>query len=172
MGIIRELDYNTVVKIAAGEVIDRPASVVRELLDNAIDAGATLISVHISDGGKGYIEVRDNGDGMDKNDLEVCAKNHTTSKISSFDDVSSIKTLGFRGEALSSIAEVSELKIISKTKDALSGQSLEIQYGKMINITEMGFNTGTSVCCKKSFSKSTGKEKISFEFLKRAQVDR
>ena len=97
MGLIRELDYNTVVKIAAGEVIERPASIVRELLDNAIDAGADRISVGVSNGGKSYVEVQDNGKGMDKDDLILCIKNHATSKITSFEDIDTLKTSRFQG---------------------------------------------------------------------------
>ncbi len=152
MGLIHELDYNTVVKIAAGEVIERPASVVRELLDNSIDAGAGRISVHISNGGKTYIEVQDNGRGMDKIDLEICTKNHTTSKITSFDDIGRLSTLGFRGEALSSIAEAADLNILSRTGESQSGYSLEVKEGRVLSFKESGMNTGTTVVVKNLFN--------------------
>ncbi len=160
MGIIRELDYKTVVKIAAGEVIDRPASVVRELIDNSIDAGAASISIHISGGGKGYIEVSDNGAGMDKDDLEICYKNHTTSKINGFDDISDLRTLGFRGEALSSIAETAVLNINSRKKDDAGGYTLVIENGMPASLKEFGMNYGTSVIVKNLFENIPARKKF------------
>ena len=132
----------------------------RELLDNAIDAGASNISVHLSNGGKSYIEVRDDGRGMDKDDLVACTKNHTTSKIKAFDDINSLLTLGFRGEALSSIAEVSRLTIQSRQKDALSGNKLEVDSGKILSIKETGMNTGTSVIAEGLFQNMPAREKF------------
>lgn len=160
MGRIIELDYSTVVKIAAGEVIDRPASVVRELLDNAIDAQADWITIYISNGGKSYIEVSDNGIGMDKEDLLLCIKNHTTSKIKSFDDLENLKTLGFRGEALSSIAEVSKLKIISKAKDSNTAFSLYSEGGNIIEVKETSRNAGTKVIVEDLFFNLPAREKF------------
>ena len=160
MGRIIELDYSTVVKIAAGEVIDRPASVVRELLDNAIDAQADWITIYISNGGKSYIEVSDNGIGMDKEDLLLCIKNHTTSKIKSFDDLENLKTLGFRGEALSSIAEVSKLKIISKAKDSNTAFSLYSEGGNIIEVKETSRDAGTKVIVEDLFFNLPAREKF------------
>jgi DNA mismatch repair protein MutL len=160
VGRIIELDYSTVVKIAAGEVIDRPASVVRELLDNAIDAQADWITIYISNGGKSYIEVSDNGIGMDKEDLLLCIKNHTTSKIKSFDDLENLKTLGFRGEALSSIAEVSKLKIISKAKDSNTAFSLYSEGGNIIEVKETSRNAGTKVIVEDLFFNLPAREKF------------
>jgi DNA mismatch repair protein MutL len=159
VGLIRELDYNTIVKIAAGEVIERPASIVRELLDNAIDAGADRISVGVSNGGKSYIEVQDNGKGMDRDDLVLCIKNHATSKITSFEDIDTLKTLGFRGEALSSIAEVSRVVILSRHEGSTGGYRMESGGGK-INVTETGMNTGTTVIVKDLFYSLPAREKF------------
>ncbi len=160
MGRIKELDYNTVTKIAAGEVIDRPASIVRELIDNSIDADSSTVSIHISDGGKTYIEVKDDGIGMDKSDIEICYKNHSTSKISSFDDITFVKTLGFRGEALSSIAEVAKTSVLSRKRDTISGYRLQVDFGKLISIEEKGINTGTSVIVKDLFAELPARKKF------------
>ncbi|MCX7820621.1 MAG: DNA mismatch repair endonuclease MutL [Brevinematales bacterium] len=160
VGKIKELDYSTIVKIAAGEVIDRPSSVVRELIDNSLDAGASRISIFVTEGGKEYIEVADNGDGMDKDDLLICTKNHTTSKITNFGDIDHLKTLGFRGEALSSIAEVSKLQIISKEKNAISAYSINIEGGKVLNITETSRNYGTSVIVSDLFYNIPARKKF------------
>ncbi len=173
MGIIRELDSNTVVKIAAGEVIERPASVVRELIDNSVDAGASFISVRIASGGKGYIEVADNGGGMDKSDLELCTKNHSTSKIAGFDDLSRLTTLGFRGEALASIAEVSDLTVRSRQPDSISGHVLGVGYGGKQTLTESGMNTGTTVIVKELFSNIPARRKfLSTDAVETRFVDR
>ncbi|NPV38832.1 MAG: DNA mismatch repair endonuclease MutL [Brevinematales bacterium] len=145
MGIIRPLDHQTVLKIAAGEVIDRPASVVRELIDNALDAQATEIEVSLVDGGITSIEVTDNGKGMEADDLAICYHNHTTSKISSFDDLESLSTLGFRGEALASIASVATLDIMSRPKQSLSGYRLVVSYGEARPLQEVGMGYGTIV---------------------------
>ena len=110
MGNIRILSENVANQIAAGEVIERPASVVRELLDNSIDAGADRIDIKIEDGGKGLIRLRDNGSGMDKDDMLLALERHATSKITSLSDLFSIETLGFRGEALPSICSVSRME--------------------------------------------------------------
>jgi len=113
MSIIHTLSENLIDKIAAGEVIERPASVVKELIENALDAGADEIRIHIQDGGKRLIEIADNGRGMGAKDILICCDRHTTSKIKNDYDLFSISTFGFRGEALSSIASVSNIKILS-----------------------------------------------------------
>lgn len=167
MAVIRELDYATVVKIAAGEVIDRPASVVRELIDNSIDAGAHEISVHISDGGKGLLEVIDDGCGMEPDDLSLCVKNHSTSKIRSFDDIHSLSTLGFRGEALASIASVSKLSIYSRTPDALSGHVIRVAHGQTEGVVETGMGKGTRIVVEGLFDALPARKK----FLSTASVE-
>ncbi|RJP49373.1 MAG: DNA mismatch repair endonuclease MutL [Anaerolineaceae bacterium] len=154
------LDYNTVVKIAAGEVIDRPASIVRELIDNSLDAAATVIKVAISGGGKQYIEVQDDGCGMDKSDLELCTKNHTTSKIGTFDDIIELRTLGFRGEALSSIAEVADMTVLSRLRHTQSGYRMETAFGRFKSFTETGMNTGTTIIVKDLFGNLPARKKF------------
>jgi len=154
------LDYNTVVKIAAGEVIDRPASIVRELIDNSLDAAATVIKVAISGGGKQYIEVQDDGCGMDKSDLELCTKNHTTSKIGTFDDIIELRTLCFRGEALSSIAEVADMTVLSRLRHTQSGYRMETAFGRFKSFTETGMNTGTTIIVKDLFGNLPARKKF------------
>ena len=125
MGRIKILDQSVALKIAAGEVIDRPSSILRELLDNSIDAGSRDISVNIESSGMKEIRVTDNGSGMDREDLELCFLPHATSKISSAEDLYSINTLGFRGEALSSIASSARLEIITSTDSESAGHALK-----------------------------------------------
>ncbi|MGC8765586.1 MAG: DNA mismatch repair endonuclease MutL [Brevinematia bacterium] len=151
MGKIIELDYSTVVKIAAGEIVDRPASVVRELIDNSIDADSSRISVYITGGGKEYIEVIDDGTGMEKDDILISVKNHTTSKIKKFSEIETLTTLGFRGEALSSIAEVSKLTIISRTSESLVAYSLDVEAGGSLGLKETSRSKGTSVIVRDLF---------------------
>ncbi len=160
MGKIRTLDYNTSVKIAAGEVIDRPASVVRELIDNSIDAGAQHIKVVVKDGGKSLIEVQDDGIGMDVADLKLCVQNHSTSKIQKFADIEGLQTLGFRGEALSSIAEVSLLTLSSCLKSEPFGNKLEVHYGKILEPQEKARNHGTTVKVENLFGNLPARKKF------------
>jgi DNA mismatch repair protein MutL len=145
MNTIRILPEKVASQIAAGEVIDRPASVVRELIDNSIDAGADRIVVRIEKGGKGLIKVSDNGKGMSRDDLLLCVERHATSKIETASDLFSIKSLGFRGEALPSIASVSRMKLTSRSKDRLEGHRLKIAGGKLTGIEETGAPVGTVV---------------------------
>ena len=121
MAHIAVLDQSTINKIAAGEVIERPASVVKELLENAIDAKATAVTVEIRDGGISFIRVTDNGGGIAKEEVPTAFLRHSTSKISSAEDLFTVASLGFRGEALSSIAAVAQVELITKTPEQLSG---------------------------------------------------
>ena len=126
MSRIQVLDQVTIDKIAAGEVIERPASIVKELTENAIDAGATSIAVEIKEGGISFIRVTDNGCGIEKEDIPNAFLRHSTSKIRTAEDLAHIASLGFRGEALSSIAAVSQVELITKTKENTFGSSYRI----------------------------------------------
>ena len=145
MGKIRILSEKVANQIAAGEVIERPASVVRELLDNSIDAGADRLNIQIEEGGKRLIRLRDNGSGMDKDDMLLALERHATSKISNMSDLFSIKTLGFRGEALPSICSVSRIEITSRPAEQLTGYRLKASGGEMKSIDETGAPAGTTV---------------------------
>ena len=118
---IQLLDENTINKIAAGEVIERPSSVVKELVENAIDAKATAITVEIKEGGISFIRVTDNGTGINGNEISMAFERHATSKIKSIEDLITVSSLGFRGEALASIAAVSQVELITKTKESFNG---------------------------------------------------
>jgi DNA mismatch repair protein MutL len=143
--LIRVLSEKVISQIAAGEVIERPASVVRELLDNSIDAESNRITIGIENGGKGLIKVTDNGVGMTRDDLLLCLERHATSKIRTISDLPSITTLGFRGEALPSIAAVSRTEITSRPGDELIGNKLKVSGGKLNSIDETGSPSGTDV---------------------------
>ncbi len=148
---IHVLDENLRNKIAAGEVIERPASVVKELIENSIDAGALSIIVKINEGGKKLIEVTDDGEGMSRDDAVLSVERYATSKIEAISDLKSLKTFGFRGEALSSIAAVSLLEIITKTKDKDVGIKIIIKAGTIEEKSEIGCNKGTSISVRDLF---------------------
>ena len=148
---IRVLDNETIDKIAAGEVVERPSSVVKELVENSIDAGANAITVEIKDGGISYIRVSDNGSGIPKEDLRTAFLRHATSKISSSEDLSGVKSLGFRGEALSSIAAVSMLEVITKTEEALTGIRLTLEGAVESSFEEVGAPVGTTFFVRNLF---------------------
>ncbi|ODS31894.1 MAG: DNA mismatch repair protein [Candidatus Scalindua rubra] len=148
---IKILPLTVVTKIAAGEVIERPVSVLKELIENSIDAGATHIEIQLEDGGKKLIRVSDNGIGMDKDDVELAFVSHATSKLLSDDDLFSVNTLGFRGEALPSIGAISQTRIISRTKSALIGSEIRIEGGKLHKIKEKGSPEGTQVDVRNLF---------------------
>ncbi len=167
MAQIHLLDSETVDKIAAGEVVEKPASVVKELVENAIDAGATAITVEIKDGGIELIRVTDNGFGMEKEQIRTAFLRHATSKIRSAGDLTSIASLGFRGEALSSIAAVSKVELISKTKDTLTGTRILLEGGKEISFDEIGAPDGTTFIVRNLFYNTPVRRK----FLKTAATE-
>ena len=148
---IHILDRHTANQIAAGEVVERPFCVVKELVENAIDAGATVISVKIFDSSLEKIQVTDNGCGMSAEELRLSLLRHATSKISKVTDLDHLATLGFRGEALPSIASVSQMTITSKPKDAINGYSISIKDGKSTIPTEAAAKTGTTVLVDRLF---------------------
>ena len=129
MGNIVLLDDLTINKIAAGEVIERPASVVKEMVENSIDAGATSITVEIKNGGISFIKVSDNGKGIAQDDLEIAFERHATSKIRSADDLNKVTSMGFRGEALASIAAVANVELVSKTAEQETGYKVVVEAG-------------------------------------------
>ncbi|MBE6588573.1 MAG: DNA mismatch repair endonuclease MutL [Ruminococcaceae bacterium] len=160
MGRINVLPFAVANLIAAGEVVDRPASVIKELMENAIDAGADRITVEIQNGGVTFMRVTDNGCGMSPEDLPVAIRRHATSKIKNAEDLDGIMTLGFRGEALAAIASVSDLRIISKTADAQFGAVLEAHGGEIVGVTEQGCSTGTSVIIENLFANVPARRKF------------
>ena len=141
---IRRLDQILADRIAAGEVVERPAAAVKELVENALDAGASRIDVTIENGGQGLIRVIDDGAGMDEADLLLCVERHATSKIPD-GDLTNIATLGFRGEALPSIASVARLDILTRRADAPQGARLAVEFGKVGEIRPAGATPGSRV---------------------------
>lgn len=156
---IRILDEISINKIAAGEVIERPASVVKELVENSIDAGADTIIIEVTKSGKGSIRVTDNGCGMSKADAALSYLKHATSKIQKIEDIETVRTMGFRGEALSSISAIASVEITTKTKDELSGTKVIIKGGKLINISHSGAPDGTSVLVNDLFFNTPARKK-------------
>lgn len=151
MGKIHVLDETTINKIAAGEVIERPASIVKELVENSIDAGAEAISIEIQEGGKSFINISDNGCGILKEDAEQVFFRHATSKIKDSGDIQEISTLGFRGEAMASIAAVSEVELLTKAEEDTAGSHILIKGGKLMQNISVGYPTGTSVTVRNLF---------------------
>lgn len=164
---ILPLTPDVIAKIAAGEVIERPVYAVKELVENALDAKADTITIHIEESGLRRIIVVDNGDGMSKEDLAECFKLHTTSKVSSVDHLSHISTLGFRGEALASIAAISNMMIRSRTKKSVAGTQVELKNGKVENLVPVGMPQGTNVTVSNLFHSVPARKK----FLKSAQTE-
>ena len=145
MARIKQLSPQEAQKIAAGEVVERPANVVKELVENSLDAGATQVSLYIQDSGKSLIRIVDNGYGMNQEDAHLCFKHHATSKITRVDDLPTISTFGFRGEALSSISSVSKVTLITKEADAPHATKLVLENGVVISQEEVSGNTGTDI---------------------------
>ena len=164
---ITVLDQNTINKIAAGEVIERPASVVKELLENAIDAGATAVTVEIKDGGISFIRVTDNGCGIPKEEIALAFLRHSTSKIRSIEDLFTISSLGFRGEALSSIAAVAQVELITKVSSSITGSRYQIEGGKEKSLEEIGAPEGTTFIVRNLFFNTPVRKK----FLKTPQTE-
>lgn len=164
---INILDEHTANKIAAGEVVERPSSVVKELVENSIDANSKNITVEINEGGLSLIKIIDDGNGINRDDIEIAFLPHATSKISKVEDIYNISTLGFRGEALASIASISKISLKSKTSDADNGSEIILEAGKKMSLQEVGMNNGTimevkdlfyNVPARKKFLKSISRE--------------
>lgn len=160
---IVQLDELTINQIAAGEVIERPASVVKELVDNSIDAGAKNITIEIKDGGISLIRVTDDGEGIKKEDVEIAFERHATSKIRSAKDLEEVATMGFRGEALASIAAVSKVEMVTKTKDQVSGVRVVVEAGDVLEVEPAGTSTGTVMTIKNLFFNTP----VRYKFLKK-----
>ena len=167
MGSIHVLDQNTIDKIAAGEVVERPASVVKELTENAIDAGATRITIEIADGGIKMIRITDDGAGIAPEEIRLAFLRHATSKISSVEDLKGIASLGFRGEALSSIAAVSRVELITKTEDEITASRYVIEGGREKLLEEIGAPDGTTFVIRDIFYNTPARAK----FLKTAMTE-
>ncbi|MCI9411644.1 MAG: DNA mismatch repair endonuclease MutL [Eubacterium sp.] len=160
MRMIRLLDQNTIDKIAAGEVIERPAAVVKELVENAIDSGANAITIEIKQGGISFIRITDNGCGIPKDQIPLAFQRHATSKISTIEDLLQVKSLGFRGEALSSIAAVSQVELITKDADSIIGCRYEIHGGTEITNEEIGCPDGTTFIMRNLFYNTPARGKF------------
>ena len=163
MGNIVLLDDLTINKIAAGEVIERPASVVKEMVENSIDAGATAITVEIKNGGISFIRITDNGKGIAKDDTEIAFERHATSKIRTANDIETIHSMGFRGEALASIAAVANVELVTKTEKDEIGTRVVVEAGKVLEHEEIGCKTGTSITVKNLFFNTP----VRYKFLKK-----
>ena len=163
MGNIVLLDDLTINKIAAGEVIERPASVIKEMVENSIDAGATNITVEIKNGGISYIKVSDNGKGIAQDDLEIAFERHATSKIRSADDLDTVTSMGFRGEALASIAAIANVEMVSKTQEQEIGYRVVVEAGNVLEKEEAGCKTGTTITVRNLFFNTP----VRYKFLKK-----
>lgn len=163
MGKIVILDETTANQIAAGEVIERPASVVKEMVENAVDAGATQVTVEIRNGGVAYIRVADNGSGIEADDVEMAFERHGTSKIRKIDDLDTLATMGFRGEALASIASVSRLELVTRTQEMAQGLLVKIEGGRILETANKGCSVGTQFTIKDLFYNTPAR----YKFLKK-----
>ena len=163
MGNIVLLDELTINQIAAGEVIERPANVVKELVENSLDAGATSVSVEVQNGGITYIRITDNGKGIAKDDVEIAFERHATSKIRKADDLIRVSTMGFRGEALASIAAIAKVELVTRTKDEEMGTKLIVEGGNIISKEECGAPFGTTITIRELFYNTP----VRYKFLKK-----
>ncbi len=163
MGNIVLLDELTINKIAAGEVIERPASVIKEMVENSIDANAKNISVEIKNGGITYIRVTDNGKGISEDDMEISFERHATSKIRNAEDLDKVKSMGFRGEALASISAVANVEMISRTQDQEIGNKIIVEAGKVLSFEQTGCQVGTTITVKNLFFNTP----VRYKFLKK-----
>src|SRR4029077_13112352 len=167
MGRIRVLPDQVANKIAAGEVVERPASVVKELLENSLDAGATSLRIEIENGGRGLIRIIDNGSGMLRDDAMLAFERHATSKLRDVQDLLSITTLGFRGEALPSIGSVSRLLLETRSAEETTGSCVEIAGGKMLRSEEAALAPGTAITVRDLFFNVPARKK----FLRSEQTE-
>ena len=163
MGNIVLLDDLTINKIAAGEVIERPASVVKELVENSIDAGATNITIETKNGGISYIRITDNGKGFMPDDMEIAFERHATSKIRQADDLETVTSMGFRGEALASIAAISNVELVSRTEESEIGKKIEVKGGTVINFEDAGCPKGSTITITDLFYNTP----VRYKFLKK-----
>ena len=157
---IHQLSPHIANLIAAGEVVERPASVVKELLENAVDAGATKVTVEIRDGGMTFLRLTDNGYGMAAEDAKTAFLRHATSKLRTEEDLAAISTFGFRGEALAAIASVSRIDIMTKTAGSLSGISLHLEAGQVTEESEVGCPDGTTIIVRDLFFNTPARMKF------------
>src|SRR5579871_1232474 len=160
MGRIHVLPEHVANKIAAGEVVERPASVVKELLENSLDAGAKRVKIQVEAGGKKLIQITDDGCGMVRDDALLAFERHATSKIKNAEDLLNVSTLGFRGEALPSIASVSRLRLETRAADQDSGTIVEIAGGKIFRVEEAGLPSGTSITIRDLFFNTPARKKF------------
>ena len=160
MAKIQILSEETIDKIAAGEVVERPSSVVKELVENAIDAGATAVTVEIKEGGISFIRVTDNGEGIEKSQIKNAFYRHATSKLRDASELTAIGTLGFRGEALSSIAAVSQVELITKTEEELTGTRYVIEGAVEKDVQDVGVPKGTTILVKNLFFNTPVRKKF------------
>ena len=163
MGNIVLLDELTINKIAAGEVIERPASVIKEMVENSIDAKSKNITIEIKNGGISFIRITDNGKGIAKDDVELAFERHATSKIRSADDLNTVKSMGFRGEALASIAAISNVELVSKTAEDEIGTRIVVEGGNIQSLSEIGCSQGTRITVRNLFFNTP----VRYKFLKK-----
>ncbi len=167
MAVINVLDQNTINQIAAGEVVERPASIVKELVENAVDARSTAVTIEIKGGGIDFIRITDNGSGIEKEQIKKAFLRHATSKISSAEDLETVGSLGFRGEALSSIAAVAKVEVITKTDEGISGVRYVMEGGEEVSFEEIGCPEGTTFVVRNLFYNTPARRK----FLKSAMTE-